>query len=106
MSATRPDAFLPDLASSLNNLGNTLSELGRRESALEPLRESARYYLGFARSYPEAFVNNLMIVLRNLVENLQATGANAESETVLVEAVQFLQSLQGNDSSPAPPQGE
>ncbi len=30
----RPDAFLPDLAQSLNNLGERLKELDRREEAL------------------------------------------------------------------------
>jgi hypothetical protein len=31
LAAHPPDAFLPDLARSLNNLGNRLSEMGRRE---------------------------------------------------------------------------
>jgi hypothetical protein len=34
LAAARPDAFLPDLATSLNNQSNRLSELGRREDAL------------------------------------------------------------------------
>ena len=33
----RPDAFLPGLASSLNNLSNHLSDLGRREDESESL---------------------------------------------------------------------
>ena len=36
LAAHNPDAFRPDLASSLNNLAIRLSELGRREEALEP----------------------------------------------------------------------
>ena len=31
MAGARPDAFLPDLAASLNNLGNQLAALGRRD---------------------------------------------------------------------------
>jgi hypothetical protein len=39
--ATRnPDAFQPDLATSLNNLGLRLSDLGQREAALAATREA------------------------------------------------------------------
>jgi hypothetical protein len=34
LTADRPDRFLPDLAESLDNLGNRLSELGWHEDAL------------------------------------------------------------------------
>ena len=34
LAAARPDAFTPDLAISLNNMANRLSDLGRREEAL------------------------------------------------------------------------
>ena len=40
LAQTRPDAFLPDLARSLNNLGNRLNELGRREEALAATEEA------------------------------------------------------------------
>ena len=42
LAAARPDAFLPDLATSLNNQSNTLSDLGRREDALRPTSHDAR----------------------------------------------------------------
>ena len=35
LAQSNPAAFLPDLAMSLNNLGSILSELGRREEALD-----------------------------------------------------------------------
>jgi hypothetical protein len=37
LAQQNPQAFLPDLAMSLNNLGNRLSALGRREEALAAL---------------------------------------------------------------------
>lgn len=40
LAEARPDAFLPDLARSLNNLGNMLSDLGRREDALAATDEA------------------------------------------------------------------
>jgi tetratricopeptide (TPR) repeat protein len=45
LAAARPDAFLPDLASSLNNQSNTLSELGRREDALAAIEEAVELVL-------------------------------------------------------------
>ena len=36
----RPDAFRPDLAASLNNLGAMLDALGRREDALAATEEA------------------------------------------------------------------
>ncbi|MBV8107294.1 MAG: tetratricopeptide repeat protein, partial [Hyphomicrobiales bacterium] len=43
-AAERPDAFLPNLATSLNHLGNRLSELGRREDALAAAEEATAIY--------------------------------------------------------------
>jgi tetratricopeptide (TPR) repeat protein len=40
LAQPRPDAFLPDLASSLSNLGLGLSNLGRREEALAASQEA------------------------------------------------------------------
>jgi hypothetical protein len=40
LAQTRPDAFLPDLAKILNNLGIRLSELGRHEEALAATEEA------------------------------------------------------------------
>ena len=43
LAQTRPDAFLPDLAASLNNLGGHLSKLGRREEALAAIAGGRRH---------------------------------------------------------------
>src|SRR5437867_11286007 len=43
MASERPEAFLPDLAMSLNNLGVVLSELGRREEALDATKEAVEH---------------------------------------------------------------
>ncbi|WP_376792341.1 tetratricopeptide repeat protein [Thermoflexus sp.] len=42
LAQTSPQVFLPDLATSLNRLGNRLSDLGRREEALAALEEAVR----------------------------------------------------------------
>jgi hypothetical protein len=41
LAEARPDAFLPDLAMSLNNLSVRLGELGRREEGLAASEQAA-----------------------------------------------------------------
>ena len=55
LAAERPDAFLPDLALSLNNLSNRLSRLGRREEALKMIEEAVSIYRMQAADQPNAF---------------------------------------------------
>jgi len=55
LAQARPDAFLPDLAMSLNNL----SDLDRRESALEAIQEAVEIYHRLAELYPEVFAQAL-----------------------------------------------
>jgi hypothetical protein len=54
--AARPDAFLPDLAMSLNNLGNRLSGLGRREEALAAAQEAVDIRRRLVQTRPDASV--------------------------------------------------
>jgi tetratricopeptide (TPR) repeat protein len=45
LAADRPAAFNPDLAMSLNNLSNCLSDLGcREEEALQAIQEAVEFY--------------------------------------------------------------
>ena len=99
LAEARPDAFLPDLARSLDNLGNRLSELGRREEALEATRESADIRRKLAGARPDAFLPDLAGSLNNLGNRLSELGrreevleATRESVTVLVPFTkQYLQ---------------
>ena len=49
---TRPDAFRPDLATSLNNQSNRLAELDRREDALAASTEAVDIYREAGRGPP------------------------------------------------------
>ena len=50
LAQSQPDAFLPNLATSLSNHGNRLSDLGRHEEALAATREAADIYRRLAQS--------------------------------------------------------
>jgi hypothetical protein len=66
-----PDAFLPDLATSLDNLGVGLSNLGRGEEALAACQEAADIRRHLAESRPDAFLPNLAMSLNNLVHRFR-----------------------------------
>jgi hypothetical protein len=51
----RPDAFLPDLATSLNNLSVDLGELGRREEGLAAISEAVQIRRRLAETWPSIY---------------------------------------------------
>ncbi|MFK0052947.1 tetratricopeptide repeat protein, partial [Streptomyces sp. NPDC091025] len=55
----RPDAFLPDLASSLNNQSNRLAGLGRREEALAAVARAVEIRETLVEQRPDAFLPDL-----------------------------------------------
>ena len=74
LAAARPDAFLPDLAMSLNNLGIRLSDLGRREEALAASQEAVDIYRRLAAARPDAFLPDLAMSLNNLANCSPTSG--------------------------------
>jgi tetratricopeptide (TPR) repeat protein len=81
LAQARPDAFLPDLAMSLNNLAIMLSDLGRREEALAQAEEAVRLYRQLAQARPDAFLPDLarsLAVAGNIL--LEGAGSNANEE--------------------------
>jgi hypothetical protein len=49
----QPDAFLPGLARSLNNLSNRLSQLGRPDEALAASEDRPAIYRGLVETRPD-----------------------------------------------------
>ena len=59
LAAARPDAFRPDLASSLNNLAADLGALGRRDEALDAIQEAVTIRRELASRWPDAYRQEL-----------------------------------------------
>ncbi|WP_293275272.1 tetratricopeptide repeat protein [Nannocystis sp.] len=74
LAAARPDAFEPDLASSLNNLGTMQSAVGQREEALASTGEAVKLYRKLAAARPDAFEPDLASSLNNLGSMQSAVG--------------------------------
>ncbi|MFC4495724.1 tetratricopeptide repeat protein [Streptomyces ovatisporus] len=88
-----PERFRPDLAGSLNNLGNVLSELERAEEALEPAQEAAELYRELAQDAPARFRPRLAGSLNNLGNVLSELGRTKEALEPAQEAVAIRREL-------------
>ena len=93
LAEARPDAFLPDLAGSLNNQSNRLASLGQREEALEAITEAAAAYRTLAETRPDAFLPNLATSLNNQSNCLADLGRREEALEAITEAVQIRRTL-------------
>ncbi|MFE7792518.1 tetratricopeptide repeat protein [Streptomyces sp. NPDC057460] len=93
LALTDPDAFLSDLASSLNNLSVRLGQLGRREEALTAIEEGVTVYRQLAAARPDAFLHELASSLNNLSAGLGKLGRREEALTAIEEAVTVRREL-------------
>jgi Tetratricopeptide repeat len=59
LARVRPDAFLPNLATSLNNLSADLGDLGRREEGLAAIEEAVTIRRELAARWPDAHQDDL-----------------------------------------------
>ena len=80
------DAFLPDLATSLNNLSVRLGDLGRREEGLAASQEATATYRRLAQERPDAFLPDLATSLNNLSVRLGDLGRREEGLAASQEA--------------------
>ncbi len=88
-----PQAFLPALAASLNNLGAMLSALGRREEALKATEEAVEIRRKLAQENPKAFLPELAMSLNNLGIMLSDLGRREEALKATEEAVEISRKL-------------
>ena len=93
LARTRPDAFRPRLASSLNNFSILLADVGRREEALEASREAVEIYRDLATAQPDAFRPDLAASLNNFSNRLADVGRREEALEASREAVEIRRDL-------------
>ncbi len=94
LAQARPDAFLPHLALSLNNLSNQLAELGQREAAaLAAIEEAVAHYGTLAQARPDAFLPDLAASLNNLSNRLAELGRREAALAASEEAVALYRTL-------------
>ncbi len=89
----------PELARSLSNLGNRLSQAGRRDEALTATTEAVTTYRQLADTNPAAHLPDLAASLNNLGVRLSQAGRRDEALTATTEAVTTYRQLA--DTNPA-----
>jgi tetratricopeptide (TPR) repeat protein len=87
LAEANPDAFMPDLASSLNNLSIRLAQLGRHQDALQPIEEAVGHYRALAEANPDAFMPDLASSLTTLSNRLVELGRRQDALGPIEEAV-------------------
>jgi len=88
IAATNP-AFVPDLASALNNLGILYSEVGRRGEAVPVTEEAMAIYRDLAATNP-AFVPALASALNNLGSRYSEVGRAGADDSAWEAAIAAL----------------
>jgi hypothetical protein len=83
------EAFLPDLAAALNNLGIRYREVGRRQDAVAPTEEAVATYRTLAADNP-AFLPDLAMALNNLGVFYSEVGREAEIDAAWEKALAAL----------------
>ncbi len=90
LAKVRPDAFLPDLAGSLNNQSICLGDLGRREQALAAIEEAVSIRRGLAKARPDAFLPDLAGSLNNQSNRLGDLGRREQALAAIEEAIHLV----------------
>jgi hypothetical protein len=97
LAEANPDAYLPDLAKSLSNLGEILAGLGHRQQALAPVEEAIHIYRRLAEDDLGAHLPSLASSLNNLAENLSGLGRHQQALTATKRALVIRQRLAKDD---------
>jgi nucleoside phosphorylase len=87
LAEARPDAFLSDLAESLNNLSHQQHALALPEPALTSAREALATYWPFFLAHPAAFARNTAHMINNFLRLLETLGQPPAPELLERRAV-------------------
>ena len=97
LAAAEPDAYRPDLASSLNNKSNVLMRFRRPLEALRAAEESVTTYRDLAAADPDAFQSGLAMSLTNTSGRLLTLGRKEDALNAVEEAVTIRRELAAAD---------
>ncbi|MCE9622687.1 MAG: tetratricopeptide repeat protein [Actinomycetia bacterium] len=93
LAEANPAAYLPNLATSLNNLSVRLGELGRREEGLVAIQEATSIRRRLAEANPAAHLPDLAMSLNNLSVDLGGLGRREEGLVAIEEATSIRRRL-------------
>ena len=94
LAQDNPAAYLPDLATSLNNLASSSARSGQREEALEMAREAVTIRRQLAQDNPAAYLPDLAASLDNLASFLSEAGEPIRQRNCSVTSLAFFRAAQ------------
>ncbi|MCJ1681449.1 tetratricopeptide repeat protein, partial [Streptomyces sp. APSN-46.1] len=97
LAQNNPAAYLPNLATSLNNLANHQAETGNQQGALTTITEAVTIRRDLAQNNPAAYLPNLATSLNNLANRQAETGDQQGALTTITEAVTIRRALAQNN---------
>ena len=93
LSKKNPEAYLPRVATSLNNLGVLLSDTNNLEQARDNYEEALQICRELAKQNPEAYLPDVAASLNNLGNLLRNTNDLTQAQDYYEEALQIRQEL-------------
>ena len=93
LAESNPDAYMPRVAMTLNNLANLQRALGRYVEAEENYVEALQIYRQLAESNPDAYMPRVAMTLNNLATLQSDLGRYVEAEENYVEALRIRRQL-------------
>jgi tetratricopeptide (TPR) repeat protein len=99
LSAHNPNAFLPNLATSLNTLGTTLNDFGRLGEALRVTTESVEIQRILSAYNPEVFLPNFAVYLTNLSNQLCDLNQFGKALEAMQEVEEIYRTLNASDKT-------
>lgn len=91
LAERNPDAYLPDVATSLNNLGILYRATQRLREAEEAYRESLQLRRSLAERNPDAYLPNVAKTLANQALLFRALGQRDQAREAASEAVRIFE---------------
>jgi len=103
LAEKNPEAYLPDVAMTLNNLAVLLKDQGQFAEAKEAYQEALGIYQKLAEKNPEAYLPDVAMTLNNLAVLLKDQGQFAEAKEMYEECLDIRVDLfQKNQGAYAP----
>jgi hypothetical protein len=85
LAQTRPDAFLPNLATSISGMSDTLAALDKHEEAARAATQALKILAPFVERYSQTYRDLARTISADILRYCEATGQ--QPDTALLERV-------------------
>jgi len=93
LAQERPQAFLPDVAASCNNLGVLLAKMGKWEKARKLFQDALGIYRDLAQEQPQVYLPDVATICNNLGNLLAGMGEREEARKLYQDALGIYRQL-------------